>query len=58
MRKKELLNLQKQLVYEGEEIIRLNTNSTSLISKANVRNIPTSENVKSSMITIIIKYMH
>lgn len=40
-----------EMAYEGEEIIRPNTNSTSLILKDNVQNIPTSKNVRSSIIT-------
>ena len=40
-----------EMDYEGEEIIRPNTNSTSLILKDNVQNIPTSKNVRSSIIT-------
>lgn len=40
-----------EMAYEGEEIIRPNTDSTSLILKDNVQNIPTSKNVRSSIIT-------
>lgn len=40
-----------EMAYEREEIIRPNTNSTSLILKDNVQNIPTSKNVRSSIIT-------
>lgn len=40
-----------EMAYEGEEIIRPNTNSMSLILKDNVQNIPTSKNVRSSIIT-------
>ena len=41
-----------EMAYEGEEIIRPNTDSTSLILKDNVQNIPASKNVRSSIITI------
>lgn len=48
--KKEFLKT-TEMAYEGEEIIRPNTNSTSLILKDNVQNIPTSKSVRSSIIT-------
>ena len=40
-----------EMAYEGEEIMRPNTNSTSLILKDNVQNIPTSKSVRSPIIT-------